>query len=144
MSITYCIDDKLVVVSVHGFNTFEDVANVFVEIIGDPAFNPVKGILFDARDTAYGPPTEELEALANHIGKLKIQFQGRWAVVAHSNSLVYGLSRMFSYLAQQQGLRIESFSDYDEARAWLLHPKSLSWIYEKPCFIDGSLHVRKL
>jgi SpoIIAA-like len=143
MSIDYSIDDKLVIVSVHGFNTFEDVANVFVDIIADPAFNPSKNILFDARDTDYGPPTEELEALAGHIGKLKTHFQGRWAVVADSNSLVYGMSRMFSYLAEQQGMRIESFSDYNEARAWLLHPKSLSWIYEKPRSMDRYLRFQR-
>jgi hypothetical protein len=124
MSIEYTIDRSLIVVTPYGVNAFEDVATVFEKIIADPAFNAPARILFDARHTDYGPPSEELEALAEFLAEHDTYRQSRWAIVANSNTLVYCLTRMFCCLAESQGIYAEPFSDYEEARAWLVMPEA--------------------
>ena len=122
MSIDYRIDGGLVVVIPYGVNTFEDVCALFERLIADPAFSPPAKILFDARHTNYGPPSEEIEMLSEFLAKIEPFKKSRWAVVANPGTLVYGLSRMFCCLAESQGILAESFADCDEARRWLLDP----------------------
>lgn len=120
MSITYTIKDKLVVVTAHGSSSYGEIFKAFGKIITDPAFKTPTNVLFDARHTDYNLPTNEIEALADQLGKFKSYYQGRWAMVADPNSLVYGLLHMFCRFSELEGLCIESFSDYDAAYAWLL------------------------
>ena len=122
MSIDYRIDGDLVVVIPYGVNTFEDVCALFERLIADPVFSPPAKILFDARHTNYGPPSEELEMLSEFLAKPDALKKSRWAVVANPGTLVYGLSRMFCCLAESQGIFAEPFADCDEARCWLLDP----------------------
>ena len=122
MSIDYRIDGDLVIVIPYGVNTFEGVCGLFESVIADPAFKPPAKILFDARHTDYGPPSEELEMLAEFLAKPDAFKKCRWAVVANPDTLVYGLSRMFCCLAESQGIFAEPFADCDEARRWLLNP----------------------
>jgi len=122
MSIDYRIDGDLVVVIPYGVNTYEDVCGLFERLIADPAFSPPAKILFDARHTNYGPPSEELEMLSEFLAKPDALKKSRWAVVANPGTLVYGLSRMFCCLAESQGILAESFVDCHEARHWLLDP----------------------
>ena len=100
-------------------------------MVADSAFNPPAKILFDARHTDYGLPSEEPELLSEFLAKLDAYRESRWAIVAPSNSLVYGLTRMFCCLAESLGIYAEPFSDFDAARQWLLNP---GWDYgNKAC-----------
>lgn len=126
MRIEYTIDEKLIVVRAYGFSTMDEICQVFEKIMDDPAFNYPANVLFDVRHNGHGPSTEELEALAEHLGKLEAYNDSRWAVVAHPNTLLYGISRMFCCLAESQGLCIEPFSDYDAACAWLLQSEPVA------------------
>ena len=122
MSITFRFHDPLVVVTPYGVNSLEEVCGIFEEIIEEPGFKPPAKILFDARHTDYGPPSEELEMLSEFLGKLDAYRDSRWAIVASTNTLVYGLTRMFCCLAESQGICAEPFSNFDEACQWLLDP----------------------
>jgi len=119
MSVDYSIDEELVVVTPYGFNAFDDMSNVFKKIISDPAVNAPIKILFDARHTDYGPPSEELEALVEFLGKLDAFRGSRWAIVAHPETLVFGLARMFCCFAESQAMVADTFTDDNAARAWL-------------------------
>ena len=119
MSIGYRIDGPIVVVTPHGANSLNDVCRIFEVLLADPAFNPPAKILFDARHTDYGPPSEDLELLSEFLAKLDAYHESQWAIVATSNTLVYGLTRMFCCMAESLGIHAEPFSDYDAARQWL-------------------------
>jgi len=56
LSIVYSFEDKFVLVTPIGFNTYEDISKAFEDIIADPAFHRPAIVLFDARQTDYGPP----------------------------------------------------------------------------------------
>ena len=131
MSIGYRIDGPLVVVTPYDYNTLEDVCGVFEGLIADPGFIFPAKILFDGRHTDYGPPSEELEMLSEFLAKLDAYRESRWAIVALSNSLVYGLTRMFCCMAESLGIYAEPFSDFDAASQWLFDP---NWDYRnKEC-----------
>lgn len=123
MSIAYHFDGPLAVVIPHGVNSLENVCGVFENIVADTAFMPPARILFDARHTDYGPPSQELEALSEFLANIAAFRKSWWAIVANGNTLVYGLSRMFCCLAESQGIYAEPFSDYEMARRWLLNPE---------------------
>lgn len=127
MSIVYRMNGPLVVVTPYGSNTLENVCGLFKDILGDPAFKPPAKILFDARHTDYGPPGEELEALSEFLSEIEAFRGSRWAIVAHSGTLVYGLTRMFCCLAESHGIYAEPFSEYTEAHQWLLNS---NWGYQ--------------
>ena len=123
MSIEYVIDNAFVVVTPCGFNTLDDMVNVFKKILSDPAVNLPMKIIFDAHNTDYGPPSEELEALVDFLGKLDAFRDARWAIVSYPNTLVYGLARMFCCLAESQGMVADTFTDQHAARTWLCAPE---------------------
>lgn len=120
MSITFTFEDKLVLVTPVGFNTYEDVSKAFERIIADPAFQRPARVLFDGRQTDYGPPSEELEMLAEFLGQFDAFRDSRWAIVAIPDTLVFALSRMYCALAEGQGMFAETFTDDQAARGWLL------------------------
>ena len=120
MTIGYRIENDLVIVIPRGINTLGAVCRIFDVILADPAFNFPAKILFDARHTDYGPPGEELEALSEYLAGIEAFRDSRWAIVANSNTLIYGLTRMFCCLAESQGICVEPFSDVEAARQWLI------------------------
>ena len=62
MSINYRIEDKLVSVTVHGVSSAADVRTAFKDITTAPDLHLPARILFDARNTDYAPPDDELGA----------------------------------------------------------------------------------
>jgi len=124
MSLEYSINDHCIVVTAYGVTPLEEVVQTFESIAADAAFRPPANILFDARHTEYGPPAEVIETLARHLGKLDAFKGSRWATVAHPNTLVFGVARVFCCLAESEGFCIEPFSDYEAACDWLCEPES--------------------
>lgn len=124
MSLKYSIDDHCIVVSAYGVTPPEEFVQAFEGIAADAAFQTPAKILFDARHTEYGPPAEEIEAMVRSLGKIEAFKGSRWATVAHPNTLVFGVARVFCCLAESEGFCIEPFSDYDAACAWLREPES--------------------
>ena len=122
MSLVFSFDDNIVVVTPIGFNTLEEMSSGFERIIADPKFRQPARILFDGRHTDYGPPGEELELLAEFLGKLDAFRDSHWAIVAIPDTLIFALSRMYCYLAEGYGMEAETFTDISKARQWLLRP----------------------
>lgn len=53
------------------------------------------------------------------MARFKQLAEMKWAVIAEKNSLAFGLSRMFSTFAEDNGLNVMVFRDSDQAMAWL-------------------------
>lgn len=119
MSIVYSFEDNFVLVTPVGFNTYEDMSKAFKRIVADPALQRPARVLFDGRQTDYGPPGEELERLAEFLGQLDAFRDSRWAILAIPDTLVFALSRMYCSLAEGHGMSAETFTDYHEALGWL-------------------------
>ncbi|MDJ0885561.1 MAG: hypothetical protein QNJ48_15450 [Desulfobacterales bacterium] len=124
MSIVYSFEDDYVLVTPIGFNTFEDVSTAFEMIAAAPAFNRPARVLFDGRQTNYGPPGEELEMLAEFLGRHDAYRGSRWAIIAIPDTLVFALSRMYTALAEDHGMYAETFTDFEAGRAWLMQPQA--------------------
>jgi hypothetical protein len=124
MSLEYSINDHCIVVTAYGVTPIEEVVRTFESIATDAALQSPANILFDARHTEYGPPAEELETMIARLGKIDAFKGSRWATVAHPNTLVFGVARVFCCLAESEGFYIEPFSDYEAACAWLREPES--------------------
>jgi hypothetical protein len=124
MSLEYSINDHRIVLTAYGVTPIEEVVQTFESIAADAAFQPPANILFDARHTEYGQSAEELETLIARLGKIDALKGCRWATVAHPNTIVFGVARMFCCLAESEGFCIEPFSDYEAACAWLRQPES--------------------
>jgi hypothetical protein len=124
MSLEYSINEHCIVVTAYGVTPLEEVVMTFERLAADAAFQPPANILLDARHTEYGPPSEELEAVVNSLGKLEAFKGSRWATVANPNTLVFGVVRVFCCLAESEGFCIEPFSAYEAACDWLREPES--------------------
>ena len=124
MSLEYSINEHCIVVTAYGVTPIEEVIMTFERLAADAAFQPPANILFDARHTEYGPPSEELEAVVNSLGKLEAFKGSRWATVANPNTLVFGVARVFCCLAESEVFCIEPFSAYETACDWLREPES--------------------
>ena len=119
MSLDYQIDGDTIVVTIHGSAFYEETARTFESITADPAFKKPARILFDGRHTDYGPPTDEIHAMAERLGGMA-EFDGSsWAMVAAPDTLMYGLGRMFASFLEMQGFSGALFDDINKARKWL-------------------------
>lgn len=95
MSIDFSLSHPLIIAAARGVSTYTEITDAFETLVADPASQPPARILFDARQTDYGPPNEELEALFEFLAKQAPLRASRWTIVANANSLVFGLTRMF-------------------------------------------------
>jgi hypothetical protein len=125
MGVDYTIEGKLLAVAFHDSYTLSEIYTAFTRAMTDPALDPPVNVLMDVRHTDYGPPTSDIEALAEHMGALQNRFGGRWAVVTQPDSLLYAISRMLCCHAEDQGLMMEAFKTYDAAVNWLFEPETV-------------------
>jgi len=119
MGIHYEFHDNLAVFTYSGDFDMRTLVETWDQAIADPAFKAVTKVLVDGRMSELNMPTEQMELQAIYVARTKRLRTAKWAVVAEINSLAFGLSRMFQMFAEDDGLDIQVFKDYDEALAWL-------------------------
>ena len=125
MSIEYTIKEDYILIIARGASSFEEVTAQLAQITTHPDYRSPARILFDACHTDYGPPAEELESIVEHLEMLAAFVGSRWAIVARSETHMYGIARMFCGFAEYRGFYAETFSDQDAAIDWLFQPLSV-------------------
>jgi hypothetical protein len=126
MAVTYHIntDERVVYLTITGDTSFTEWRETMLEVLADPSYRPGFNFLSDRRQEADIPSTESAKGAAQFLKQHLAQMgRYRWAAVS-SNSATYGMLRMFSIYSEMKGVQAEAFTDYEEARSWLLDRSS--------------------
>ena len=122
MPVTSRIDprERVVYLTITGRSPFEEWEGALRRVLADPAY--VKGFNFltDRRGQRDAPRQDfALKVLRFLVAHTPEMGRYRWAAVTPWPA-PFGTLRMFSILAEEADIHVEAFSDYDEARRWLL------------------------
>ena len=118
MPVTYDIDttNEIVFFNATGEFTAEDFRIHKRELVDDPEFDPLYGVLIDFRSiTKYRLSTAETRELAMSYIFHK---RARRAYLVPTDE-VYGMLRMFALLSDFESDKFQIFRDMAEARRWL-------------------------
>lgn len=122
MTVTYRIEprERTVFLNVVGESSFEEWRAALERVLADTAYVRGFDFLTDRRGQSGVPgpeyPRKVLRFLVAHTREMG---RYRWAAVSNAEA-PFGLLRMFSILAEEAGIHVEAFRDYEEARRWLL------------------------
>ena len=122
MSLHYTFRGAMIIIKARGVTTPWEVTDTLDKIAANPMFTPPAKILLDSRFTDYAPPSADVEALALRIGKIPSFRSSHWAILAHPDSVIHGVGRVFCGYAESNGLAAASFADFLEACQWLMRP----------------------
>lgn len=100
------------------FTRFDFERNLMAAII-DSAFNPPMKTMIDLVQAESSITTDDLKIGAMRIGELKDYIAPHAAVLAKPKSLLYGLARIFSIYAEEEGMMIEVFTERSKALNYL-------------------------
>ncbi|MBV9926078.1 MAG: hypothetical protein JOZ96_13755 [Acidobacteria bacterium] len=121
MAVSYRIDtrERIVYLTVTGQSPFKEWEAAMERVLADPAY--VRGFDFltdrRAQMDVPGPefPRQVLRFLIEHTREMG---RYRWAAVSQREATFQTL-RMFSILAEEADIHVQSFRDYEEALRWL-------------------------
>jgi hypothetical protein len=122
VAITYHIEpeERLVYLTVTGESSFPEWEGVMRRVLKDPAYRKGFNFLTDRRGQSKMPgPDFTLKVLRLLVSHTSEMGRYRWAAVT-PRPAPFGTLRMFSILAEEAAIHVEAFSDYDEAKRWLL------------------------
>jgi hypothetical protein len=121
MPVTYAIDAATGIIRTQcvGNVKFAEVIGHFRELERDPACPARLDVLLDLSRMDVLPESDQLKAVAKEMGRVsgRVQF-GICAIVA-SRDAVFGVSRMFEVLAEDQFRTTNVFRSVKEAEDWL-------------------------
>lgn len=121
MPILHAIDEAAGIVTVTGEGDVshkEDLA-CFSAVLGDPAYRAGMGLLLDYRTRKSVATTEQVKEFVEAGAKLREALGDSRLAVVVSEEIAYGMSRMYSMLAEGESIPTRSFRDVDEAMRWL-------------------------
>ena len=122
MPIVYRIDprERVVYLTVTGESSYEEWEGALRRVLADPSY--VKGFNFltDRRGQRDVPgPDFPRQVLRFLVERTPDMGRYRWAAVTPRGATFQTL-RMFSILAEEADIHLAAFSDFEEARRWLL------------------------
>lgn len=122
MALSYVIDhaDQRVIVRMAGTFSNQEIDACYARLFADAQFVPGFDLLLDLRAPQVAPSAQEIRDRAKRSGAHKSCFSGRVAMVFPLANAAYGMGRMYSVFALEQGLTVEAFIDIREAEAWLM------------------------
>jgi hypothetical protein len=122
VAVTYRIDtaDRIVYLTTVGESSFAEWRDVMLCALSDPQYHRGMGFLSDRRGQTDVPDPEFARAAAQFLMQHDDEMAGgRWAAVSNQ-AAVYGMQRMFSILSEATGVTAAAFTDFEQARRWLL------------------------
>ena len=111
--------DRIAYVEADGHIDLAACRAIIAEVASEIRSVPELGVLVDIRGIDYSPTVEDLRELGATLGDM------REMLVSRSVAIVSGESRLpltwlACALAEASGLRMASFSDYKQAKSWLV------------------------
>ena len=122
MAVTYHIepDERIVYLTTVGESSFAEWRDAMLSALSDPRYRRGMGFLSDRRKETDVPDPEFARAAAQFLMQHEDEMGGsRWAAVSNQPA-VYGMQRMFSILSEATGVTAAAFTDFEQARRWLL------------------------
>lgn len=122
MTVTYRINprERIVQLTVTGVSPFEEWEAALLRVLADPEYVRGFNFLTDRRlqSDVPGPdfPRMVLRFLVAHAPEMG---RYRWAAVSPIEATILTL-HMFSILIEELDIHVDAFTDYEEARRWLL------------------------
>ena len=126
MAVTYHIDtaEHVVYLTTARDSSFVEWREVMMAVLSDPSYRPGFNFLSDRRQETDVPSTEFARSAADFLNQHSREMGSfKWAAVS-GDMAIYGMQRMFSILSEIRGIKAEAFTDYEEARTWLLDRSS--------------------
>ena len=121
MPILHEIDEAAGTVTVTGEGdiTHEEDLACFGAVLGNPAYRPGMGLLLDYRKRSSVATTDQVKEFVEAGAKLREALGDSRLAVVVSEEIAYGMSRMYSMLAESESVPTRSFRDIGEAMHWL-------------------------
>jgi hypothetical protein len=116
--VAYSFDGGLLVVTLSGHYTLEEMRAALAAAIGDPAFVRGARLLADARASQVVPAPGEMGGRLSLLLTLRPHI-GRECAVVVGDVAQLRPSHTLAGLARNYGFNLRAFTDYDRARAWL-------------------------
>jgi hypothetical protein len=118
MPVSYRVDGAIVVITFTGTSGFDDVQGLASLAASDPRLVPGARVLVDARNCRDDVPQAVLQDHARFLASLRGRLGPSYAIVT-SDTLRFGLARMFEAFADLEGLDVGVFKQLEHAREWL-------------------------
>lgn len=124
MPVTYTIDKqrRLITTRCIGDVTLDEVIGHFDELVADPDCPDRLDVLLDLSEQTSIPASSQLRLVTRKIEDVssRVRF-GRCAIVAPTDAL-FGMTRVFETLTEEQFGSVRVFRLMDEARVWIGDP----------------------
>jgi hypothetical protein len=113
-------EDRVVYLTAEAEVPYAQLEHAVLSTLSDPSYRPGFNFLLDWRRASDAPDPSYVRRLLELLAECPGEVGAcRWAVVSDSND-TYAMLLMLCLIAQQRGLRADIFTNYDEARRWLL------------------------
>ena len=121
MPVTYRFDANIVILELVGEYTLKDIPATINKSLADSQCPPKPFILADLSESISisKRSSDDVITMALSLVPLGKHFGNRIALVAPDN-LPYGLMRMGAAFSEEQGMKVEIFRNFSDARKWLL------------------------
>lgn len=121
MPVSYRFDSTIVIIELVGEYSMNDIPATIIKSLADSTC-PIKPcILIDLSESLSidKRTSEDVITMALSLVPLGKHFNNHIALVA-PNNLQYGLMRMGAVFSDEQGMKVEIFRSFTDARKWLL------------------------
>jgi hypothetical protein len=121
MPVSYRFDSTIVIIELVGEYSMNDIPATIIKSLADSTC-PIKPcILIDLSESLSidKRTSEDVITMALSLVPLGKHFNNHIALVA-PNNLQYGLMRMGAVFSDEQGMKVEIFRSFADARKWLL------------------------
>jgi len=121
MPVTYRFDSNIVIIELVGEYSMDDIRTTILNSLADTKCPATPFILIDLSESRsiYNRTSEDVKTMVRSLSSLRERFNNRIALVAQKD-LPYGLMRMGSVFSEEQGMPVEIFRTFANARKWLL------------------------
>lgn len=118
MPITYSFVHSAIWIKVNGGALSQEFSETIHQAMADEQFLAGMPLVLDLQDFTRSPTPIDIRARVVFLQAIAEKISSTIGIVV-SNTLHYGLSRMFEIQAEQNGLEVEIFKDEEKAREWL-------------------------
>lgn len=118
MSVSHHIQKHLIYLELVGIFHIDEYKTELQKAAADPAFRTGMRLLIDERQCANNWSSGEIGKCVRALESLHGRVSSRIGIVV-SDSLHYGLARMLSTYAEENGMRVEVFTKLEDAQQFL-------------------------
>ncbi len=132
MPVHYTIKDNLIEFKLKDAFTIDELKKVCHRAIMNPAFNAPMRAIIDTSQASTNTNSGEIEKQAAALRSIKTHLASKWAILAKSGTLNFGLARMLAAHIGRIDIETCVFADRPRAYRWLFDADTVDQA-EKRC-----------